>query len=110
MSTPKNAKPIEKAIEKNDVETWTVISNTVGKSVYGHRLNTLASAMDEAIAAGKFTLPQIHDNLVKLTGKTAARIKQAVKAHIGYLGPNKGITVKVSSKGIVQGFATEKTK
>ncbi len=116
MSTEKTKKaPVVKAPEVDN--EWTVIASSEGKSIYGHRLNTLASMMDAMIDAGKFTKVQIEKAIVDQLKKTPGRAKQALKAHIRYLPGSKGVTVKINNGSVdpkkldfVQGFIQPKTK
>ncbi len=115
MSTPKNAKLAEKSVEKNESE-WITYKSIAGKSTYGHRLGTLASAMDALIEAGKFTEVEIAEKLsvMEFSGgkKSLARCKQAIKNHLGYL-PSKGVVIEINPKTRAIRAAkllTEKTK
>ncbi len=112
MSTQKNVPknvPVEKPV---DNDGWTVIASSEGKSVYGHRLNTLASLMDDLIDAGKFTKAQIEqkisDHPFDGGKKSVGRAKQALKAHISYLPGNKNVVVKQNAQGIIKGFIQPK--
>ncbi len=104
MSTKKNEVKNAPVVIENevDVSEWTTISSVAGKSVYGHRLNTLASTMDDLIHAGKFTNEQIIQSMMKLAPKkpSESRARQALKAHIDYLGKgnNPGATKVIVRK------------
>ena len=116
MSTnPKNV-PVAKAPKVNDDAEWQTYKAVGGKTNFGHRLNTLASAMDALIEAGKYTENEIAEKLSAMEfnngKKTLNRCKQAIKAHLGYLPLNKGVKIEIHPKtrairGIV---TTEKTK
>mgnify|MGYP001569000006 CR=1 FL=1 len=101
------------AVKTPEVDNdWTIIASSEGKSVYGHRLNTLASLMDDLINAGKFTKAQIEQKISEhpFDGgkKTLGRAKQALKAHIAYLPGNKNVVVKQNAQGVIKGFAQPK--
>ena len=89
----KKASP-KKATSDNSIPTgWQPVSARGEKSVFGHRLGTLAATMDDLLNSGKCTFTQGVQKIVKTHGKSEARAKQALKAHIGYLPANKGYQI-----------------
>ena len=86
----KKASP-KKATGDNSIPTgWQPVSARGEKSVFGHRLGTLAATMDDLLNSGKYTADECVKRIVKTCEKTVQRAEQALAAHMAYLPNAKG--------------------
>ena len=89
VEKPKVEKP---KVEKSS-EAWKPFRSSGQKSCFGHRLGTFANMMDDIFNSGKFTYATAQKQLVKVSGKSEARCKQALSQHASYLPSAKGFEV-----------------